>query len=173
MNNVFNEGNLQFDFTGCDTAERFDTNEKNAYGMKSVDFIAESADCLYFIEVKDYQHPNAPQSRLEADYRMLLEAVNGDESIFVLEMGTKIKDSLLRRYAEGSTFEKKVVYLLFLNLDRLGEFERGLLKTKISGHIPTGLNIERFKAFKEISLDLVNADQLTRYGIICASNSTA
>ncbi len=100
---------------------------------------------------------------------MLSDAMGGDKSVFVIEMGTKIKDSLLRRYAEGSTFQKKVMYLLFINLDRLGEFERGLLKTKISGHVPAGLNKERFTAFKEIAFDLVNADQLTGYGISCTT----
>jgi hypothetical protein len=105
MNNIYDEGNLVFDFTACGTARRFDERNKNVHGMKNVDFIAETVDCLYFIE---------------------------------------IKDSLLRRCAEGEKFTKKVMYLLFINLDKLGEFERGLLKTKINGHIPLGLNDARF-----------------------------
>ncbi len=32
------------------------------------------------------------------------------------DMGGKIKDSLLRRYAEGGTLEKKAVYLLLINI---------------------------------------------------------
>ena len=171
MSNVLEEGNLQFDFTGCGQAERFDTREKNAYGMKTVDFVAETADCLYFIEVKDYQHPNAPQMRQKEDYEKLKSAIDGDESVFVLEMGEKIKDSLLRRYAEGGMFTKKTMYLLFINSDKLGEFERGLLKAKISGHVPTGLNNARFKFFNEISFDLVNANRLIQYGITCVQKS--
>jgi hypothetical protein len=172
MNNVFEEGNLLLDFTIFGTAERFDATEKNAYGMKPVDFVAESDECLYFIEVKDYQHPKATQERQDADLKMLSDAMDGDKSVFVIEMGTKIKDSLLRRYAEGCTFPKKVMYLLFINMDRLSAFERGLLKTKISDHVPTGLNQERFNAFKEISFDLVNAEQLINYGISCTAKQS-
>jgi hypothetical protein len=119
MCNVFDEGNLRFDFTACGTAERFDTRDKNAYGLKSVDFIAETADCLYFVEVKDYQHPNALPERRKDDYQMLKAAIDGERTVFALEMGAKIKDSLLRRYAEGDTFTKKVIYLLCINLDKL------------------------------------------------------
>jgi len=167
MNNVFDEGNLRFDFTACGTAVRFDESNKNVHGMKAVDFIAETVDCLYFVEVKDYQNPNAPQERRINDYEMLITAGTEEKSVFILEMGEKIKDSLLRRYAEGETFTKKVIYLLFVNLDNLGEFERGLLKAKISGHIPTGLNDTRFNAFTGISFDLVNSKQLIQYGIVC------
>ena len=167
MSSVFYEGNLQFTFTECDAAERFDTKDCNVYGMKSVDFIAETTDYLYFIEVKDYQHPNASPKRQKEDYRMLVEATNGGKTVFALEMGEKIKDSLLRRYAANGTFSKKVIYLLLINLDKLGEFERGFLKAKINGHVPTGLNDTRFSAFTEISFELVNAEQLEDYGIVC------
>ena len=127
MSDLYDEGNLRFDFSSCGNAERFDEGHKNADGMKSVDFIVEAQDCLYFLEVRDYQHPNAPEEQRADDYRKLLGAVKArDKSIFVLEMGGKIKDSLLRRYAEGNLFTKQVVYLLLINLDKLGERERGL-----------------------------------------------
>lgn len=168
MNNAFDEGNLRFDFSGCGTAERFDARDKNANGMKAVDFIVETADYLYFIEIKDFQNPKAPPEQRKKDYEKLIVAGTEEKSVFVVEMGAKIKDSLLRRYAEGTVLTKKAMYLLFINLDKLGEFERGLLKAKISGHVPTGLNDTRFNAFTEISFDLVNAIQLEQYGIICA-----
>ena len=168
MNKVLDEGNLRFDFTACGTAERFDDKNKNASGMKAVDFIAESVDCLYFIEAKDYQNPKATPERRKRDYEMLIAAVTEENAVFALEMGVKIKDSLLRIFAEGNVFAKKVIYLLLINLDQLGEFERGLLKAKISGYIPTGLNDSRFSAFTEITFDLVNTNQLMQYGIACA-----
>jgi hypothetical protein len=87
-------------------------------------------------------------------------------------MGEKIKDSFLRRYAEGYTFDKNVVYLLFINLDLFGETERGLLKAKISGQIPTGLNHSRFSAFMRMKFRIVNTAQLEKdYSIICTENS--
>jgi hypothetical protein len=167
---VFCEGNLRFDFTDCGVTERFDEVKKNADGLKAVDFIAETDECLYFIEVKDYQHPNAPQKRKDDDRNMLINAMSEDKSIFALEMGAKIKDSLLRKYAEGYVFAKKVKYLLFINLDQLGANEHGQLREKISGYIPIGLKNERFHAFSEISFDVVNANQLEQqYKIKCTS----
>ncbi len=169
MSNVFDEGNLHFDFNNCGTAERFDVNKTNPYGMKAVDFFVETADCLYFIEIKDYQHPNATQERQKKDFSMLISAAKEKESLFVMEMGTKIKDSLLRKYAEKHSFSKKVMYLLVINLDTLGEFERGKLKEKMNGYVPTGLNDKRFTAFKKIEFDLINADKLQKYGVSCTS----
>ena len=172
MNNVFYEGNLRFDFAACGKAERFDEKNLNSFGMKAVDFIVETADCLYFIEVKDFQNPNAPTEQQEKDLEMLIAAANDQKAVFNLEMGEKIKDSLLRKYAEGSAFSKKVMYILFINLEGLGEKERGLLKDRIKGHVPTGLNDARFNAFTEISFDLVNTKKkLMEHGIVCEDKS--
>ncbi len=161
------EGNLRFDFSACGKADRFDAT--NPHGMKAVDFIVDAPDCLYFIEVKDYQNPDAPEDRRREDYNMLISADKEKNAAFCVKMGMKIKDSLLRHYASGETFAKKVVYLLLINLDNLGENERGRLKEKISGHVPSGLNHSRFGAFTEISFKLVNAEQLKTYGICCST----
>lgn len=169
MSKLLDEGNLQFDFSACQAVERFDDKKINPYGMKSVDFVAEDSENLFFLEVKDFQHPKATAERRAADYKMLIDAGIGQKSIFNLEMGKKIKDSLLRKYASGDRINKKVVYLLLINLDKLGEFERGMLKAKITGHIPTGLNDKKFINFTEIFFDLINAKQLKPYGIICTA----
>jgi len=169
MNNVLSEGNLCFRFTNYDRVMRFDDKTINPYGLNVVDFIAENEETLYFIEVKDYQHPKS--QRRDDDLIMLKEVVRDKKHIFSVQMGAKIKDSLLRWYAEGQSFNKKVVYLLFINLDLLGETERGILRAKISGHVPTGLNNIRFTAFREIQFDLVNADQLMKYGIMCTTSN--
>ncbi len=171
MSNVFDEGNLRFDFNNCGSAERFDIHETNPYGMKAVDFFVETTDCLYFIEIKDYQHPKAPPNQQKSDLEMLKSAVTDTKSFFAMEMGTKIKDSLLRLYAKGESklFIKKVVYLLFINSDTFDAKRRQLLFDKIRGHVPSGLNDKRFTAFKKIEFDLVNADKLHKYGISCTS----
>ena len=167
MSKQLDEGNLQFQFPAFTSAERFDSKELNAFGMKCVDFVAEDEESLYFIEVKDYQHPNATPERRKIDYETLIAAVENKESVFSLEIGGKIKDSLLRKFSTGEKFSKKVIYLLLINLDKFSEFERGLLMTKISGHVPTGLNESRFSAFTSIAFDLVNPEQLKKYGITC------
>jgi len=171
MNKQLGEGNLMFEFPSFLSVERFDDKESNPSGMKSVDFMAEDANCLYFIEIKDYQNPKAPPNCRKADYEMLIAAVENKKSIFTVEMGAKIKDSLLRKYSLGEQFNKKVVFLLFINLDKFGEIDRGRLRAKISGHVPTGLNADRFPAFTSISFDLLNAEQLKNYGIICTEKT--
>ena len=170
MNKILDEGNLLFDFSTCHKVERFDDNKINPCGMKAVDFVAENTDSLYFIEVKDFQNPKSPKEQRIADNEMLIEAGSKGKTIFTIEMGVKIKDSLLRKYSLGEKITKKVIYLLLINLDKLGEFERGLLKTKISGHIPTGLNDDRFCEFTNISFDLVDAKKLQdTYGVTCTA----
>jgi hypothetical protein len=167
MSKQLDEGNLLFDFPAFLSAERFDSRDLNVYGMKCVDFVAEDADNLYFIEAKDYQHPKATTERRKKDYEMLVAAVEDKNAILPLEMGGKIKDSLLRKFSAGEKFLKNVTYLLLINLDKFSEFERGLLKTKISGHVPTGLGESRFSAFTSITFELVNIEQLKNYGVIC------
>jgi hypothetical protein len=170
MNNTtLRESNLVFDFIGYEKAERFDESGLNASGLKAVDFIAETADCQYFIEVKDYQNPNAPMANRQSDLLMLKKAMAEEKNVFILEMGEKIKDSLLRRYAEGAVFAKKVKYLLLINLDKLSARELGQLKVRINGHVPKGLSSTRFTAFSEISFDVVTVNQLEQYSISCSA----
>jgi hypothetical protein len=184
MNNLFIEGCLQLDFSACGTAARFDDGRTNPYGMKAVDFVVESSDRLYFVEVKDFQNSLAPQEQRDNDYQLLIEAgtskkkrtlLNPDEeeavSVFNLEMGEKIKDSLLRWYAVDNEFTKKVTYLLFIRLDALDNPARRRLAEKISGHVPTGLNNQRFGKFTELTFDLVDVSGLQKYDIICTALS--
>jgi hypothetical protein len=166
MNNILKESGILFDFSACGTVERFDLKRTNPYGLKSVDFVAESDECLYFVEIKNFQHPQAPKENRKRDYKMLVEAVAAKKSVFTLEMGEKIKDSLLRKYALGNKFTKKVVYLLFIHMDKLAPRERGHLAEKISGHIPRGLNSSKFPMFTELEFDLVDSAGLKQYGIV-------
>jgi hypothetical protein len=163
MTNVFTEGNLQVDFSAFATAERFDGI--TVYGLKAVDFVAESESIMFFIEIKDYQNPKSPEENRKTDLEMLKNA----KSEFCMEMGMKFKDSLLRLYANGRPPVKQVKFLLFINLDEFAAFERGKLKAKISGYIPTGLNgFGSFNGFvKEKPFELINSEQLGKHGIIC------
>ena len=165
------EGNLTFTFVDFLIAEKFDENSKNAAGMYPVDFLAESNAHLYLIEVKDFQNPKATEKQRKEDYQMLTGKDEHGYSIFAIKMGGKIKDSLLRKFALGYKYTKAVKYLLFVNLDGLGEHEWGRLKEKIRGHIPTGLNDDRFCEFTDISFELVYAaEQFKPHGIICTAN---
>ena len=164
------EGNLTFTFIDFYNVEMFDESSKNPAGLRPVDILAETTENLYFIEIKDFQHPKATKKQRAKDEKMLTEKDEHENLIFAIEMGGKIKDSLLRKFAEGYRYAKPVKYLLLINLDGLGTHERGRLKEKIRGHIPTGLNDNRFCKFTNILFDLVNAEKLKSYGIVCATN---
>ena len=56
-----------------------------------MDFFVCTDDCVYFIEVKDYQNPNATTERRKEDYDMLIAAGSDMESVFCVEMGANIK----------------------------------------------------------------------------------
>jgi hypothetical protein len=162
------EEDLEFEFNGFLSAERFDVKGSNPRGLLPVDFLAETPEYLYFIEVKDFQNPKAPEQFIAKDYKMLCDAITlKQKSFFTIAMGQKIKDSLLRQYALEISFNKPIIYLLFVNLDKFSEDELGQLKIKISGYIPTGLDKEKYTGFTEISFDVVNSKKLKEHGIIC------
>ena len=183
MNKILDEGNLQFDFSGCPlVADPVKFDAKNPNGMMGVDFVAETEHHMYFIEVKDYQNPHPyAQEHQQKELEMLVATAKGKNeigdddpsaakgSIFSLKISQKLKDSLLRKYASGEAITKKAVYLLLINLDKLGSHERALLKNKISGYIPTGLNGNQFTAFSSVTFDIVTAEQLKTYGITCTA----
>jgi len=136
-NSVATESGLKFDFHL--PVEKGDA--ENCQGLKAVDFIVEGDDCLYFIEVKNYEHPKAPEENKERDYKMLTD----EYAAFPLEIGMKVKDSLLRRYAQAKPFSKKIVFLLVIKISsaKFKFNERRNLHERVSGYIPTGLNTSK------------------------------
>jgi hypothetical protein len=172
MNKVLEEGNFLFDFSAFTYVERFDKEFGNPAGLRPVDFVLENSNTMYFFEVKDFVNPKTPSDQVISDYDMLREAVKkGVKSVFNLEMGEKIKDSLLRKYALGHEFLKNVCYLLFINVDNFAPEELGRLKEKISGYIPTGLNNKKYNSFTKITFELVNREQLKNHNISCTVKS--
>ena len=178
MNNIMlEEGNLQFDFFGFFTAVKFDDKNTNPHGLAPVDFVAENDACVYFIEVKDYQHPHPEaHKRREVDRSMLLSVVskkdNANGLLYCHKIGSKLKDSLLRKYAVGEIdkgFNKRIVYLFLINFDILGAKERGILKERISNHVPKSLRDSRRGLFPDMLFDLVDAEQLKKHGIVCTA----
>jgi hypothetical protein len=154
-NSIAKESGLEFDFHL--PYERADT--PNCFGLKAVDFIVKGDDNLYFIEVKNFEHPNAPEENRKYDYKMLTEK----DSYFPREMGIKIKDSLLRQYALGKTFPKDIIFILIIKLNSFTGHEREKLYRRFNGHIPTGLN--GYPAFSNLSFEMPRIDELkNKYG---------
>jgi hypothetical protein len=151
-NSIAPESGLEFDFHS--RWERADTKECQCQGLKAVDFIVEDDDYLYLIEIKNYEHPNAPEENRTRDYKMLTDK----DASFPLEIGMKVKDSLLKRYAQAKSFSKKIVFLLVIKLSSLKANERERLYNRVRGYIPTGLN--GYPAFSNISFEMPRIDEL-------------
>jgi hypothetical protein len=131
----------------------------SCYGLMAVDFIVDGIDCLYFIEVKNYEQTNAPESNRKRDYKMLTDK----DAAFPLEIGMKVKDSLLRRYAEAKPVSKNIKFLLVIKFSHFKSNERRKLYERISGYIPTGLN--GYPSFSNISFEMPQIDELkNKYG---------
>jgi len=74
MNKTIDEGNLRFTFSkDYMSALRFDNLVID--GLKAIDFVAETTDLLYFIEIKDFQNPKATPERRKSDADMLKAAI--------------------------------------------------------------------------------------------------
>ena len=85
------------------------------------------------------------------------------DATFPLEMGMKVKDSLLRRYAQAKSFSKKIEFLLVIKFSFLKANERQRLYERIRRYIPTGLN--GYPAFNEISFEIPRIEELrSKYG---------
>ena len=152
---VTTESGLEFDFhLPCEKVDA-----ESCHGLKAVDFIVEGDNCLYFIEVKNYEQSKAPKENRERDYKMLTDK----NAAFPLEVGMKIKDSLLKRYAQAKPFSKKIVFLLVIKFSFLKANERRKLYEHIRGYVPTGLN--GYPAFNSISFEMPRIDEIkNKYG---------
>jgi len=156
-NSIATESGLEFDFHL--PYERDDA--VTCFGLKAVDFIVEGNESLYFIEVKNFEHPDTPEENRRHDYKMLTE----NNSSFPREMGVKIKDSLLRQYALGKYFPKDIIFMLIIKLSSFTGYEREKLFRRFDGHIPTGLNDSKYKAFSNISFEMPRIEELkSKYG---------
>jgi hypothetical protein len=161
MSKIFVESELIFDFTDCLSAEKYD--ETVPVGLSSVDFVVETSDYLYLVEVKNFEQSRAPEDRHRADYENLTDP----KTDFPRVIGTKIKDSLLRKYAEGHCFTKPVIALLIMKQSELLAAQRLYLYDRILGRVPTGLN-KNFSHFSSIKFDMPEISDTEKYGFSVA-----
>jgi hypothetical protein len=151
------ESNIEFKFP--DKHEKLDS--KVPFGLMSVDFAVYFKDYLCLIEVKNYENPKTTLENKKRDYKRLTDP----DSAFPLEIGMKIKDTLLRKFSEGCEFDKPIIFLLVTKLDSLEPNDRLNLYEKIRGYIPTGLNGNSKFQFG-IKFDMPTFEELSeKYGI--------
>ena len=126
---ILTESDMQFDFSGALSCKKFDNNDHGlSHCMKAVDFIIELDDRIYFVEVKDPQHPSA---------RNLEENVNSIKSGNLVKniLVPKCRDSFLYEYAMDNT-SKPVFFLVLICLDSLSEADLNIQTDILKKHIP-------------------------------------
>jgi len=116
---IYQEGNLQFDFSQALTSRRFDQSATHglSHCMKAVDFIVELPNRTLFIEVKDPENPQIPaqyqtQNRLQFTNRFL------SNELALQDLVPKFRDSYLYEHAMGR-LAKPVYYFVLIALNTL------------------------------------------------------
>ncbi|MDR1898223.1 MAG: hypothetical protein LBR10_15710 [Prevotellaceae bacterium] len=161
---IFEESGMTFDFSSCPPPEKCDNSVPR--GLSSVDFFVETNDRILLIEVKNFENSHAPKTQRKADYEMLISS----DTVFPDKIGSKIKDSLLRKYAEGHDFNKPIIAILILKQSQLMAAQRQRLYEKIIGHVPTGLN--GYPKFLKILFDMPDiTDTPTKYGFTVSNKN--
>ena len=109
----WDEGDLRFDFTSAVQARRFDDGTHGlSHCMKAVDFILETKEAYYFLEIKDPDNPAADASR-RAQYVQELRAGELRKSLV-----GKYRDTFIYHWAE-KTPGKPIYYIVLLCLTAL------------------------------------------------------
>ncbi len=115
---VLQEGNLRFTFDGEVRAWKFDDEAHGlSHCMKAVDFIVEFHDRYLFLEIKNPQHPDAPQQSRDEFMGMFLGGGKLDD-----DLKYKYRDSFLYEWAAGRS-DKPVHYLVLIADDALTDPE--------------------------------------------------
>jgi len=151
MGKIFTDesGELTFDFSACDSAYRAD--DVNYTGLSAVDFIAETSEDFYFIEVKNLDNSSIPIDLIATQKEKFLIKVDGNE--FKRDICSKIKDSLLKKIALGQKIAKPVTYILVLEYKALDSSQRRRLYLDIGSNIPRFSEPE-YTAIHSIKFDL-------------------
>ncbi len=127
----FNEGDLIIDFSRAISAKKFDKKEHGlSHCMKAVDFVVELSDCIYFIELKDPQHPSATKSERDK----FIKNLNSDT--FLNKLKYKCRDSFLYELSIGNVKGKDVYYYVLIALDTLDASILSNLKDQLGMQIP-------------------------------------
>ncbi len=103
------EGNLVLELPSHATGFRFDGESHGlSHCMKAVDFIIETPEALFFLELKDPDHPKAHPKAVEAFQQSL------ESGKLIKDLVSKFRDTFLYRWAEGKDFQLTPHYFVII-----------------------------------------------------------
>ncbi|MDE0013268.1 MAG: hypothetical protein OXU36_19140 [Candidatus Poribacteria bacterium] len=112
---TYTEGNLQITFPADAQVRKFDDSSSHGLPcMKAVDFIVEEEDKLWFIELKDPEHPSAlERDRAKFVSKFKSGALDDD-------LKYKYRDTFLYEWASKRT-SKPIQYCVLIGIEHLTE----------------------------------------------------
>ena len=128
---IFREGNLEIQVDDATAWKKFDDPKVHglSHCMKAVDFIIESHDRIFFLEIKDPENPKAP-SENSMTFIEDFKAGKLDN-----ELKYKFRDSFLYEWASENT-SKPIYYLILVAIQTLTAPELITSSERIKRQIP-------------------------------------
>lgn len=154
------EGDLYFDFSKADYAINFDRSGQGhglSHLLKSVDFIVEDKNHLFFIEIKDPENRNIPQNSREKamkSFSKKLSSGNINEQLL-----KKFTDSLIFQSLNKGISDKKLIYAIFIGISKLDP----ALLSNLKDNFKNSSNILSNQWSKPFEIAFFNFDSWNRY----------
>lgn len=126
------EGRFRFDFS--DAIHKYKADDPSLNGLGGVDFVVELQDKFIFVELKDIESSKVPLGNKKEWIEQL--RINQGK-LFLLDMGVKFKDTLIRRWAKEESFNKPIWYIIIIQLKELDAAQRIKLGENLTGKLPT------------------------------------
>lgn len=129
---ILREGNLEIQFDDATAWKKFDDTKFHglSHCMKAVDFIIESNDRIFFLEIKDPETPKARQ-RDCSEFVKKFKASELDN-----DLKYKFRDSFLYEWA-ADNIHKPIYYLILIAIEKLSESELITSSERLKRQIPT------------------------------------
>jgi hypothetical protein len=118
MPQIYQEGDLIFEFPDGLSVRKFDDAGHGEQRLKAVDFIIESDDKVMFIEVKDPEHSRVPPQHQDAQLKSFILKVAGEKH-FKEEIAPKLKDSIFYLHLQRQLPDKTLQYVYVTGLSTL------------------------------------------------------
>lgn len=132
MGQILTEDQIEFDFRPAVSSIKFDdVTHGLSHCMKAVDFIIETDQMLYMIEVKDLDNPKVPAINAQDYYKDLLSG-KLKSSMLV----PKARHSYLYSYLLDRLPAKPRIYIALVAFSKLQPTEMDLLSMLLQNHLP-------------------------------------
>jgi hypothetical protein len=127
VSKIFNEGDLEFDFSNADDCVKFDDSEQRlTHCMSSVDFIFEKNGQVFFVEVKDPGNSQSMQHRDADNFTIDREAPR---------LVKKARDTFIYRYCQEKNISR-IGYFVLVTISGIQRQDLTEFRKKLKQQLP-------------------------------------